>query len=70
MRPSQRLADVLAVVFITIGVLNFFSPAIGLGPRDPLITYMFVGLAAIIFGIKHGGPRGPNGGPPERGPSA
>lgn len=56
MKPSQRLVDVLLIVMIVLGVLNFFSPAVGI-ERDPLITYALVGIAGLVFGFRHGGPR-------------
>lgn len=66
MKPSQRLADVLLLVLIVLGVLNFFSPVIGV-ERDPLITYAFVAIAGIIFGFAHGGRRGPENSNDDRG---
>lgn len=50
MRPTQRLADLLYVVLLGLGVLNFFSPLVGI-PRDPLLTYALVGLAGVVFGF-------------------
>lgn len=52
MRPRQSLVDLLFLVLLLLGVLNFFSPVIGVA-RDPVITYAFVGLAGVVFGIGH-----------------
>lgn len=57
MRPRQSFVDLLFIVLLGLGVLNFFSPAIGV-ERDPIITYAFVGLAGVVFGVGRGGPGG------------
>jgi hypothetical protein len=45
------LADVLFLALVGLGVLNFFSPLIGI-PRDPIITYALVMLGGVIFGFR------------------
>lgn len=52
MRHRGLLPYVMIILITVIGLVNFFAPFFTAYDTDPLITYVFMGVAATIAGFK------------------
>lgn len=52
MKQRGILPYVMIILITVVGLVNFFAPFVTDYKTDPLITYVFMGVAATIAGFK------------------